>query len=526
MYSTVPKFFPPRLAQAPGSSIVGTRMEFYCHRCKSSSSEVDEEAFYSGACSTCTGQLLTAPPQAMDNPIGVVAQTFEEKSAVAAPIATSISDVGIHDPPHLRPNEHGQMIWVEQENDSTNAATEPHAGADSAESVKSPMPAVPQAAVDAAEAEAEATHTPVAEPLQTPAESNESNSWPDDHTPPPTESTPPETGAVEPQSGEDMPETNPAGPDQPPANAETSDADDVNQAAGLPAHLSLPTFPTFNIDFDTSNVLTESKEETETESTEKAVDPNAGGVADLPPLEPPVEPSPSVDPALTNSTGPSDASHLAPPPIPSHALKPPPPTSTPEPTTAPLLPTLPDFGGAEYTESSEKRDVTLLGDQAVAELAQRINTGGGRKTAIGVAILCIIAVTAAWVYLDDIVGLVDQPQNAVAGTSKADKATGMLISASTAFEQKKFDAAIKLYVQALSIDPLPTSAVCNDCWQGKAHRNVAISFATLKKQAKAVKHYRAYLKLQPKASDAAEVRAIVEAYEKAKKEGKNIKRRK
>jgi hypothetical protein len=59
-------------------------MEVYCPRCATSLPEVTSEALMSGACPTCTGQLLLARPRPTAV-AGAVAITFDLGSHVGAP---------------------------------------------------------------------------------------------------------------------------------------------------------------------------------------------------------------------------------------------------------------------------------------------------------------------------------------------------------------------------------------------------------------------------------------------------------
>lgn len=69
---------------------------------------------------------------------------------------------------------------------------------------------------------------------------------------------------------------------------------------------------------------------------------------------------------------------------------------------------------------------------------------------------------------------------------------------------EKADAAIVAYKQALELEPTLASA----------ERGLAIAYTAKDDKAQAVLHYERYLTLDPKASDAAEVRAIIEDYRK------------
>lgn len=74
--------------------------------------------------------------------------------------------------------------------------------------------------------------------------------------------------------------------------------------------------------------------------------------------------------------------------------------------------------------------------------------------------------------------------------------------------QQKPDDAIKAYSRALELDPM----------MGRAERGLGTAYAAKNDDTNAVEHYKAYLKLEPNATDAAEVREIIDTYEKKKKE--------
>lgn len=70
------------------------------------------------------------------------------------------------------------------------------------------------------------------------------------------------------------------------------------------------------------------------------------------------------------------------------------------------------------------------------------------------------------------------------------------------------DAAIAAYEEALALEPTLASA----------ERGIAIVYAAKDDDANAVAHYKRYLELSPDAKDAAEVEAIIERWERAKKQ--------
>ncbi len=76
--------------------------------------------------------------------------------------------------------------------------------------------------------------------------------------------------------------------------------------------------------------------------------------------------------------------------------------------------------------------------------------------------------------------------------------------------KEKAPEALKAYQTALKFAPDLASA----------ERGMAVVYAAQDDDENAVKHYRRYLDLEPKAKDAAEVRKIIKAYERASKKGK------
>lgn len=74
--------------------------------------------------------------------------------------------------------------------------------------------------------------------------------------------------------------------------------------------------------------------------------------------------------------------------------------------------------------------------------------------------------------------------------------------------QQKLDEAIKSYSRALELEPT----------MGRAERGLGTAYAQKNDDVRAVEHYKAFLKLEPNAADADEVRQILDSYEKKKKE--------
>lgn len=74
-----------------------------------------------------------------------------------------------------------------------------------------------------------------------------------------------------------------------------------------------------------------------------------------------------------------------------------------------------------------------------------------------------------------------------------------------AFSAKDYPKAIGLFEHALTLDP----------GLADAQRGLGIVYATTHEQAKAMEHYKQYLERAPQAADVADVRKIIEDYEKA-----------
>ena len=68
-----------------------------------------------------------------------------------------------------------------------------------------------------------------------------------------------------------------------------------------------------------------------------------------------------------------------------------------------------------------------------------------------------------------------------------------------------FEDAIGKYEEALKLDPA----------LARAHREMGVVLATIKKDEQAVEHYREYMRLAPDAEDAAKVKQIIADWETA-----------
>ena len=157
----------------------------------------------------------------------------------------------------------------------------------------------------------------------------------------------------------------------------------------------------------------------------------------------------------------------------------------------------------------KKKELTLLGQEAAAELA---HVPPRKKPVLAFAIVGVLLVAGVgvWFGRNTIVGMLAQKDQRPAVVETAeDKAMALYATGQEAYNKTQLDEAVKSFEGALGLMPK----------YAKAHRALAIALAKQNKAADAVEHYKAYLELDPKATDAAQVRKIVEDYEKAKAAG-------
>ena len=320
------------------------------------------------------------------------------------------------------------------------------------------------------------------------------------------------------------------------ASAGASAALDVN--SGLPAHLQLPSFPQFDM----------------------------SGIPGMPPesLQRTAEP-------------PSPAAQTQPPQAPSGAVGPPPRPPPPphrrsqphgqsselasmEPTSPPAMQRppqqsqqqqrqeqeqeqeqeqagldLPDFGLlALNAQPSKKTEVTLIDSDAAEELA---HTSPNRMAIWPILLILLLAGggTGAWFGRTKIIQLITKADK----SGGIDKATEEFLLGQDASTAKKPEEAIKHYRAALALRPnYPEAHLWLGLMQtvrkefgpaedhlqaairlkpnyGQAHRALGSTYAMQQKAEQAVEHYKKYLEFEPGASDAADVRKIVDDYEKA-----------
>jgi hypothetical protein len=241
-------------------------------------------------------------------------------------------------------------------------------------------------------------------------------------------------------------------------------------AADLPAHLQLPTFPQF----------------------------------DLPPI-PGETPAREAPPSPESQPAPGATPASAPPPL----RQPPPPPrrrASSGNSAARANPELPLLALPSLGAEPKKKDVTLLASEAAKELAELPPRKRPVIAFFAIAVL-VVGGAAAWVKRDAIVvELASKEPHPVVVETAEDKALARFAAGQEAYNHNRLNEAVKSFEAALAL--MPNSA--------KVHRALAIARAKQNRAADAVEHYRAYLELDPRAADAAQVRKIIDDYEKAK----------
>jgi len=245
----------------------------------------------------------------------------------------------------------------------------------------------------------------------------------------------------------------------------------------LPAHLQLPTFP----QFDMPPVPGEAT---------SAPGPDGGSTSALEGAPPGASTLPSPETATPPPRPPP------PPPRRRPAKRP----TTLETTLPPLA--LPTLGSAE----PHKQEVTLLGSEAARELAE---VRPQKRPVLPFVIIAVLVVAGigAWVKRDAIVlALAAKDKRPQVVETAQDKALAFFAAGQDAYDHGKLDVAVKNFESALTAMP----------HFARAHRALAIAYAKQNRAADAVEHYRSYLDLSPNAPEAAQVRKIIDDYEKAK----------
>lgn len=293
----------------------------------------------------------------------------------------------------------------------------------------------------------------------------------------------------------------------------------------LPAHLQLPSFP----DFELPPIPGEEPDKGGDVSNGDAASGGFGGT----------QPAEAGAGDADTWQLPPAANAAPPPPLPAprstkQGLAP---SGLPDVGAAPsgggeALPDLPAFGLPAF--DANKSEPTLVQTNVALQLSKDEpgKRSLGSKIAISLIVLLGLAVvgsaaTVAVVGVDDAMRWINPPKKRTAAEVRREKADAAYYEgvakykeALAAEEAKKKKTAKQAYEAAIAKF---NQALEHEQTYGDAHRNLGIVFAKLNKQNQAVKHYRLYLKLKPKAKDKKEVLKIINDYEEAQQKGKTRK---
>lgn len=495
-------------------------MEGYCARCNTSLTEMTAEALARGVCPSCGGQVSVGSHSRQLGVAGAIGMTFAAGSNIGEPVDEPFGQRRLG---NLEDTAVIVMPKIKQSSpdDPTTATSNGESGSGETGEVPAfsfDLPPFPRGS--ASEPPAAASRVPLAEdaaPLagfELPPVFGASG-----RAPAPQDAVAAAAPAEAPSSessfagGGEFDVGAPAGGDAGPGDAagasgspespEATPASDTS--AEVPAHLQLPTFdfslPPLGAARATAAPLPVGAE----------LAGGAGSISpahlelpnfpqfELPPL--PGEERPDSPPA-----GAADDAGASPPLARAPGGPPPPPRrrSRPAQAAAPAL-ELPSIGLPTLAAESARKEVTLLRAEAADELEEM--PPRKRPVLPFLAVAAILAAGAgAWLERDALVGAIAarDPQPVV--ETAESKALALYAAGQEAYTKHKLDEAAAKYEAALRA--LPKFA--------KAHRALGIARAKQNRREEAVEHYRAYLQLEPKAPDAAEVRKIVEDYEKAK----------
>lgn len=481
-------------------------MDSYCSRCDASFT-VTDELHDSGICPTCGAQLIFGRTEASDVASGAIAMVFLADSNISEPLETAFSENTID----LQASLAVPASPVAAGDAAGRSSAGDTPGSDSgAPSFFGSVEAAPGSNAKATASDGGGESTLPAH-LQLP---NIDFSMP---------SFEPGAGGADYESAGTSGEGADLSPDLG-ALSETGGGE-------LPAHLQLPSFPDFGLNPPESPGSTASAQ-APGESPSEASDAEPGGADDIDidtgedPLGGPGDPFPTG--VISNPAA------AAPPPMPPGL---PPRTerrntnpqavpvsdlaAAPEaPMSAPMngghagLPGLPTLGLPQFNAPAESRDVTLLdrdeAEELVAEVRKSTSSSWLAKALIASAGVMLIGVIGGGIYLwqrgvDTVVEEFHQPEVPKVVETPADKARALLAEGIRSFQAKKTEAAVSSFEQAVA--SLPKFA--------EAHYWLGVSYAKLKKQHKAAKHYKRFLHLKPTGPEAAEVQKIVEDYDKA-----------
>lgn len=264
----------------------------------------------------------------------------------------------------------------------------------------------------------------------------------------------------------------------------------------LPAHLALPEFPAFEL--PPIPGVTVGKDNVEIRAADGGG--SFGGAA----------------PSAGSAQASSGADNWS--VTPAATLPPPPPRPPPRraaPKAAAPAPSLPDFGLPMLAQEPQKSSVTLVESPAGHDSEDFAPRRGWLVVVVVLLLVLAGGVGGAYWRRDDVMRFLGLSQKVAPQMTRTDRAMEFYVRGFQEAQASRHAKAIGAFKKALTIDPT----------LARAERGLAISYATLKEQEKAVEHYRRYLKLDPKSDDAADVRKIISDYEKAKEAKGNGKSR-
>lgn len=539
-------------------------MNLYCPRCATTFEDVLPEAFESGQCTTCHGQLAASDPSVGSDLVeGLVAMGFGDGFPVGMPLQVQLNNRELEasaDYEAVTAARTEELRKVAAELAAKKAAAEAAAAVIEAAAIEmaanrakqdlhanerstSEEPTMPS--VDEPPPETEAASNGGGDLEAAPAQPRNSAAVPANLDMPAFDFSMPalpdfgmpdaplERQAMEPAAQatplerRDEPGGEEAAPPasldaEPPVSAQTGEAplttpanEPAAGASALPAHLQLPSFPKFDVSFDNEQPVAE-------ERPPAAAPPGELGLPDgLPPLpgqEPaPLPQGPAAPPAgLPAHLVPGGLPTGGPPPTPPEAPAPPPPEPAAE-----ALPSLPDLGLPDLPEEDHKREPTLLASEAASELAHEL---GKRRSSLPILIGALVAIAiiggAAFWQRDTIIEVVTGEAPGPVVLTKEQKAEaaladGLLIAKDAnnlegEALKKKLEQAVAAYKKALSLNPK----------LALAHLRLAVAYAKTEEKAEAVKHYEKFVEIDPQAPQAKEVKKIIEDWYKAQEKKK------
>ena len=159
-----------------------------------------------------------------------------------------------------------------------------------------------------------------------------------------------------------------------------------------------------------------------------------------------------------------------------------------------------------------QREQSSVPDSQEPQAPMAENQGNSKKALFGIAAAILGVIVGLGVFSlaqkDNPVAKneVAKPEEATPVKPPSEEAKSALAEGMAAYELENYPKAAELFTLALT----------DKNHASDAHRNLGITFARMNQYEKAVKHYRAYLKLSPDAPDAASVRKILSDYQQAK----------